>query len=183
MRHVSRTHRVALDWLFDRINLDPKIQIKYVDTKHQLADMVTKGNFKRDEWNNLLFLFDISHFSSICCAQNFSLTSCFRTMTKRMQERGRRQQDRGKVQADDDELGRLCLDKFLIRELKGSSKAEVQQWDMFPELQSCSWLVIRSNQFGPQDPNQIHGHQEPTRRHVDEGQFHTWWMESSFVFV
>ena len=24
MRHVSRTHRVALDWLFDRTNLDPK---------------------------------------------------------------------------------------------------------------------------------------------------------------
>ena len=24
MRHVSRTHRVALDWLFNRINLDPK---------------------------------------------------------------------------------------------------------------------------------------------------------------
>ena len=23
MRHVSRTHRVALNWLFDRINLDP----------------------------------------------------------------------------------------------------------------------------------------------------------------
>ena len=28
MRHVSRTHRVALDWLFDRINLDSKIQVK-----------------------------------------------------------------------------------------------------------------------------------------------------------
>ena len=28
MRHVSRTHRVALDWLFDRINLDSKIHIK-----------------------------------------------------------------------------------------------------------------------------------------------------------
>ena len=26
-------HRVALDWLFDRINLDSKIQIKYIDTK------------------------------------------------------------------------------------------------------------------------------------------------------
>ena len=38
MRHVSTTHRVALDWLFDRINLEPKIQIKYVDTKNQLAD-------------------------------------------------------------------------------------------------------------------------------------------------
>ena len=32
MRHVSRPHRVALDWLFDRTNLDPKIQIKYIDT-------------------------------------------------------------------------------------------------------------------------------------------------------
>ena len=41
MRHVSRTHRVALDWLFDRINLDPKIQIKYIDTKNQLADSLT----------------------------------------------------------------------------------------------------------------------------------------------
>ena len=48
MRHVSRTHRVALDWLFDRINLDPKIQIKYIDTKNQLADILTKGNFKHD---------------------------------------------------------------------------------------------------------------------------------------
>ena len=33
MRHVSRTHRVALDWWFDRINLDPKIQIKYINQK------------------------------------------------------------------------------------------------------------------------------------------------------
>ena len=64
MRHVSRTHRVALDWLFDRINLDPKIQIKYTDTKNQLADILTKGNFTRDEWNHLLCLFNISHFSS-----------------------------------------------------------------------------------------------------------------------
>ena len=40
MRHVSRTHRVALDWLFDRINLDPKCQIKDVDTKHQIGDIL-----------------------------------------------------------------------------------------------------------------------------------------------
>ena len=43
MRHVSKTHRVALDWLFDRINLDTKIQIKYIDTKNQLADILTKA--------------------------------------------------------------------------------------------------------------------------------------------
>ena len=85
-RHVSRTHRVALDCLFDRINVDSKIQIRYIDTKHQLADILAKGNFIRDEWNNLLHLFNISHFRSICCAKNSSLTSCPNTMTKRMQE-------------------------------------------------------------------------------------------------
>ena len=64
MRHVSRTHRVSLDWLFDRIKLDSKIQIKYIDTKNQLADILTKGNFTRDEWNHLLILLNIRHFSS-----------------------------------------------------------------------------------------------------------------------
>ena len=68
MRHVSRTHRVALDWLFDRINLDSKIQIKYIGTKNQLADILTKGNFTRDEWNHVLCLFNISHFSSTVCS-------------------------------------------------------------------------------------------------------------------
>ena len=80
MRHVSRTHRVALDWLFDRINLDPKIQIKYIDTKNQLADMLTKGNFTRDEWNHLLNLFNITHFSS---------TDYSEVMSKRTQKRFR----------------------------------------------------------------------------------------------
>ena len=77
MRHVSRTHRVARDWLFDRINLDPKIQIKYINTKNQLADILTKGNFTRDEWNHLMCLFNISHFSS---------TTCIEVMSKRTQE-------------------------------------------------------------------------------------------------
>ena len=72
MRHVSRTHRVALDWLFDRINEDPKIQIKYIDTKNQLADILTKGNFTRDEWNHLLCLLNISHFSSTVCSDTMA---------------------------------------------------------------------------------------------------------------
>ena len=74
MRHVSRTYRVALDWLFDRKNLDPKIQIKYID---QLADILTKENFTRYEWNHLLTLFNISHFSS---------TACIAVMAKRAQQ-------------------------------------------------------------------------------------------------
>ena len=72
MRHVSRTHRVALDWLFDGINLDTKNQIKYIDNKNQLADMLTKGNFTRDEWNHLLCLFHISHFISTVCSEEMA---------------------------------------------------------------------------------------------------------------
>ena len=49
MRHVSRTHRVALGWLFDRINLDTNIQVKYVDTKSQLADIFMEGIFTSGE--------------------------------------------------------------------------------------------------------------------------------------
>ena len=71
----SRTHRVALDWLFDRINLDTKIQIKYIDTKNQLADLLTKGNFTRDEWNRPFCLFYISHFSSTNCSEVVSKTT------------------------------------------------------------------------------------------------------------
>ena len=57
MRHVSRTQRMALDWLLDGINLDPTIQGKYVDTRSPLADILTKGTITRDERNHLLQLF------------------------------------------------------------------------------------------------------------------------------
>ena len=65
----------SCSWLFDRINLDPKIQIKYIDTQNQVADMQTKGNFTRDDWNHLLCLFDISHFSSTVCSDTVAKRS------------------------------------------------------------------------------------------------------------
>ena len=48
-----------------------KIQIKYVDTKNRLADILTKGNFSRDEWSHLLRLFNIMSFSMFSFS-NFS---------------------------------------------------------------------------------------------------------------
>ena len=66
MTHVSRTHRGALDWLLDMINLETKIQIKYVDTRNQLAYILTKGT-SRNEWNQLLRLFNID-FSMFSCS-------------------------------------------------------------------------------------------------------------------
>ena len=67
MRH-SRTHRVALDCLFDRITLEPKFQIKYIDTINQLADMLTKRN--SHVMNGIICcVFKINHFSSTICSE------------------------------------------------------------------------------------------------------------------
>ena len=38
---------------------------------------------------------------------------------------------------------------------------------------ALDWLFIRSNQFGPKNPNQVHRHQKPTCRHANQGKFHT----------
>ena len=56
LRHVGRTHRVDLDWLFDRITKDPGIFVKWVGTKEQLGDILTKGSFTAQAWNDLLVL-------------------------------------------------------------------------------------------------------------------------------
>ena len=107
----ARTHRVAHDCLFDRINLDPKIQIKYVDTKQQLADILTKENFTRDEWNNLLHLFNISHFQINLLLSEFQLYQLPRNIGEMDARRERRREDCGKVKTDV-ELGLACCDKF-----------------------------------------------------------------------
>ena len=82
MRHVSRTHRVALDWLFDRINLDPKIQIRYIDTKHQLEDILTKGNSHVTNGQTSSFV----HHQPFQLSLSLLRSECTRTMEKRMQE-------------------------------------------------------------------------------------------------
>ena len=86
MRRVSRTYRVALDWLFDRINLDPKTQIKCVDTKNQLADFLAKGSFTRDEWNHVLRLFNVMTLSMFSRSRVRSVEKATVT-SKRIQER------------------------------------------------------------------------------------------------
>ena len=62
---VSRTHRVAPDWSFDRNNLEPKIQIDYIWHQNQLADMLTKGSFSRDEWNHFSVIVQYYEFFDV----------------------------------------------------------------------------------------------------------------------
>ena len=87
MRHVLRTHRVALGWLFDRMNLDPKIQIKKVDTKKQLADIMTKGSFL-ERWVESLSEFFRHSGSHLKSFLSFQATECIviGAMSKRGQD-------------------------------------------------------------------------------------------------
>ena len=55
----------------------PKSKSNTSTPKTKLADILTKGNFTLDEWNHLLSLFNISHFSS---------TVCSAAMAKRLQQ-------------------------------------------------------------------------------------------------
>jgi len=59
MRHVQRTHRVDLDWLFERVLLDDSISLRYVRTNEQMADILTKGSFTAATWQSLLKLLGI----------------------------------------------------------------------------------------------------------------------------
>ena len=101
MRHVSRTHRVALDWLFDRINSDFKIQIKYIDTKT----------------NSLAFLpKEISHVMSgiICCACSIlaiSVLQCALKNGETISTRFRRRTSHSKIATDDES----CCQDAIVR--------------------------------------------------------------------
>ena len=63
MRHVSRTHRIDLSWLFERLIKDPVIRIKYVNTKDQLADILTKGSFSVQVFTTLLNLIQMGKYT------------------------------------------------------------------------------------------------------------------------
>ena len=86
MRHLSRTHRDAVDWFYDRRNSDPKTQMKYVDTINQLADIFTKESFTRDEWNHLLRLLNIMNFSMLSRSHFFLPNGKQSAVSKRGQE-------------------------------------------------------------------------------------------------
>ena len=49
MVHDGRVHRVNLDWLFERFQEDPEISIRFVGTKQQVADFLTKGHFASEQ--------------------------------------------------------------------------------------------------------------------------------------
>ena len=75
-RHGSRTHRVALDWLFARINLKPKNPNQAHRDQKPIRRHANQGKFHTCR-NNLLRLFNTNHFSSTVCSE---------TLAKRLQQ-------------------------------------------------------------------------------------------------
>ena len=53
IQHVARTHRVVLDWLFERLHRDPNAFLKLVGTKEQVADILTKSSLIGEAWATL----------------------------------------------------------------------------------------------------------------------------------
>ena len=74
LRHVLRTHRVALDWLYDLFDEDD-INIKYINTKWQVADMYTKSFTNADTWSTLCSLNSIGPVTGQNCKVPVLLSS------------------------------------------------------------------------------------------------------------
>ena len=58
LRHSHRTHRIGFDWLFDLME-KKMFYIKYISTKDQVADLMTKAFLKPETWQHLCALAQI----------------------------------------------------------------------------------------------------------------------------
>ena len=64
LRHVVRTHRVDLDWLFELIDGDPSIFIRHVKTQDQIADFLNKGQFTAQQFSHICRLAQVGQLNS-----------------------------------------------------------------------------------------------------------------------
>ena len=69
LRHLPRTHRIDVQWLFE-VCLHPRVCMLYVNTKQQIADLMTKALNNPATWEHLL---DIAQ--TRCGLQNEAGTS------------------------------------------------------------------------------------------------------------
>ena len=75
LRHVSRTHHVNLDWLFERSNLDSWHSIGHVVTTEHLANRLTKIAFSTIHLKNLIQVFGIHPPPKLNVDRGFSESS------------------------------------------------------------------------------------------------------------
>ena len=113
MRHVSRTHRVALDWFFDRINLDPKIQIKH---RHQKPTCRQSNQRKFHTWR-------MESFVVFCSKLAISVHSLFWSDGKKSTSKFRRRASHNEIATNDDPYCKGFLGSVIFGVRKLGKKA------------------------------------------------------------
>ena len=58
LRHLPRTHRIDINWLFE-VCSHHRVRMRYVNTKQQAADLMTKSINNQQIWQHLLELSQI----------------------------------------------------------------------------------------------------------------------------
>ena len=80
LRHVHRTHRVNLDWLYELFSSTScRCRLRYVSTKHQLADIHIKAISKADIWTHLTRLSSL-HSSAQAGSHQRAKACCLRVI-------------------------------------------------------------------------------------------------------
>ena len=113
----------------------PKIQIKYIDTENQLADILTIGNFTRDEWNHLLCLFE---------HQPFQFYSLFWSHGKKITTRFRRRTSHSNIATKDELYCKGAIERIIF---DFSKPGEEKLW------KSKSWSTIAEKEKGSGRPD------------------------------
>ena len=142
MRDVSRTHRVAFDCLFDRINLEPQDSNQVCRHQTPTRRHIDKRKF-HTRWVEQSSL-SVEHQPfqlSLLCSE-FQLDQLHQNDGEKDARTGRRPQDRCNAKADDDEPGCFCLDKFFdceqldarVRNHDAASSSQGSQKDAFLDV-------------------------------------------------
>ena len=113
--------------------------------------------------------------------------NCLRN-TPKLKQKGNRDADQWSYVDHVPTHAQLGLSCTFLKIAKRWSKCDHQRQKSIDETcvknpQGCAWFVVWQNWFGPQDPNQICWHQNPTCWHVNQRKFHAWWVEPSSSFV
>ena len=127
MRHVSRTHRVALDWLFDRINLDPQIQNQV--HRHQKPTCRHPIQRKFHTWRMESFVVLVQY-------QSFQFYRLFWNNGEKTSTRFRRRTSHSKIATNDEPYCKGAIERIILdvrkpgeEKLWKSRSLECESWE------------------------------------------------------
>ena len=145
MRHVTRTHRVDLDFLFTVINSHPGIFMSFISNKQQIADILTKGQFTSVQWNALCALCQLDSLHGEAAApRSSSMKKCSST---RKEEPSSSSFLRLKPERQAESLVRVAQEGFNLRDQLYTHQPHLSSLSFFCAAGVCWSLLQRSWQM------------------------------------